>query len=57
MNLEVVSYARDHSLEDFVKVSARSNIRNLVKIQNIHTFNERHYVMDTQTDIQTPTNI
>ena len=31
MNLEVVSYDRDHTSEVFVKVSSRSNIRNLVK--------------------------
>ena len=31
MNLEVVSYDRDHPSEASVKVSSRSNIRNPVK--------------------------
>ena len=35
MNLEVVSYDRDHTSEAFVKVSSRSNIRNPVKTSTV----------------------
>ena len=55
MNLEVVSDDRNHPLEASLKVSSRSNIRNLVKIQNIHIYSVKHYVTDRQTDRRTET--
>ena len=48
MNLEVVSYDRDHPSEASVKVSSRSNIRNLVNKTCI-------FVVKSVTHTHTPT--